>query len=71
LNGIKGRVTNKGIAYPCGVALLLELVGNGDIDLRAITGHAPLDTTMSSAFTNAGLPENFALFIWIERVNNA
>jgi len=26
---------------------------------------------MSSAFANAGLPENFAFFIWIERVNDA
>jgi hypothetical protein len=71
LNGIKDRVTDEGIAYACCACFLPRLVGNGSMNVRAITGHAPHDATMNSALANASLPESSSVFVWVERVDDA
>jgi hypothetical protein len=71
LGGIEGGGAHRSVARPSRTALLPNLVGNGGINIRAITGHPPLNTAVSSTPTNPRLPNDLSILIRIKSVNDS
>jgi hypothetical protein len=71
LGGIEGGVAHGSVARASRTALLPNLVGKGGINIRAITGHPPLNTAVSPTPTNPRLPKDLSILIRIKSVNDS